>query len=190
MPGLIAAVRKVLHTLLKPHLGLQVIGVATLMALLGGGVVGVVVTDRARSALREHILSDSLAAADLASALAASYMGEAQATSTELASRPTLRTAAGNGDLSSLNLDLERWSVEHPNLSAFITDIDGIKRATNSTDKSTFGQDRSAEDYFQGAITTGQPTACKRPSGAPTKGKLASAAELHAVLAESYLAAV
>jgi PAS domain S-box-containing protein len=173
VPGLIAAVRRVLHTLIKPHLGLQVIGVATLMALLGGGVVGVVMTDRARSALREHILCDSLAAADLASALAASYMGEAQATSRELASRPTLQTAAGNHDFSSLNLDLERWSVQHPNLSAFITDIDGIKRATNSTDKSTFGQDRSAEDYFQGAITTGQPFL-----GAPSRSPVTNLARV------------
>jgi PAS domain S-box-containing protein len=158
MPGLIVPVKKLLRAIVQPSLGLQVIGVAALMAMLGGGVVGLVVTDRARAALRDNILSNSLAAADLASALSASYMGEAQAAGRELASRPTLQAAARNGELGSLNLELEHWNVEHPHSSAFVRDLDGITRASSSLDKSSVGQPRAAEEYIQAAIATGQPS--------------------------------
>ena len=157
VPDVIAPMRNFLGALLRPALGLQVISVTTLMALVGGGVVGVIMTDHARSALRDNILSNSLATADLAATLSAAYMNDAQAAARELASRPSLRAAAGDGNLASLNLDLERWSVEHPTVSAFVTDQDGIKRATGLSDKSTLGENRMAEDYFQAVITTGQP---------------------------------
>jgi PAS domain S-box-containing protein len=158
MPALIARVKNLVRAILQPSLGLQVIGVATLMALLGGGVVGLVVIDRARSALRDNILRDSLTTADLAIALSAGYMGAAQAAARELASRPMLRAAAGNGDFSSLNLDLDRWSVEHPNVTVAINDLDGrIRAAGGSGDKSTLGQSpRVSQDWLQ-AVSTGQP---------------------------------
>jgi PAS domain S-box-containing protein len=149
--------RSLLHTILQSSLGLQVIGVAALMALLGGGVVGLVLTDRARSALRDNILSNSLAATDLATALAASYMGDAQAAARELASRPAVQTAVSNGDFSSLDLDLDRWIIEHPNLDVVISDLNGVTRVTSLSDKSSVGVIRLDEDWFQGPMTTGQP---------------------------------
>ncbi|MDQ6670339.1 MAG: HAMP domain-containing protein [Chloroflexota bacterium] len=169
-PGLIASVKNLLRPILRPSLGLQVIGVATLIAVLGGGVVGLVVTDRARSALRDNILSNFLAVDDLASALAASYMGEAQAAARELASRPTVRAAARDGTFGSLSLDLERWNVEHPNVTVFISDLDGITRMTSLSDKSSIGQDRMSQVWFQGAISSGQPY-LGAPSVSPVTNK-------------------
>jgi hypothetical protein len=67
----IAPIRRLLRAIFQPSLGMQVNGVAALMALLGGGIVGMVVTDRARTTLRDNIRSNSLAAADLAGALSA-----------------------------------------------------------------------------------------------------------------------
>jgi len=44
VPDVIARLRNLLRAILHPALGLQVIGVTTVMALLGGGVVGVIMT--------------------------------------------------------------------------------------------------------------------------------------------------
>src|ERR1700694_2544202 len=98
MPGSIVAFVKLRRAILQRSLGLQVIGVGVLMALLGGGVVGLAVPDRARSVLREHILSDSLATADLAAGLTANYMGNAEAATRELAGRPAVQAAVRDGD--------------------------------------------------------------------------------------------
>jgi diguanylate cyclase (GGDEF)-like protein/PAS domain S-box-containing protein len=149
--------KSILRTILHPGLGLQVICVAALMALVGGGVVGLAVTDRARAALRDNILSNSLATADLATTVSASYVEDAEAATRELASRPTVQAAARTEDLGSLNVELERWVVEHPQLSLFISDLHGVVRVTGLVDKSAVGTDRSDQDWFQGPSANGQP---------------------------------
>src|ERR1700738_795427 len=99
MPGVRArSVKFLLRRIMRPSLGLQVIGVAVLMAMLGGGVVGLVVTRGARSALRDTILSNSLATADLAAVLSATYMDDARAAARELAGEPTLGAAVQDRD--------------------------------------------------------------------------------------------
>src|ERR1700682_4150668 len=140
MPGLIVALWKLRRAILQRSLGLQVIGVAVLMALLGGGVVGVVVTDRARSLVRDDILLNSLTTADLAATLTEDFMSDAEAATRELASRPAVQAAVQDGDFSALNVDLERWIVEHPNIIVFISDLNGITRVTGFSDKSSVGQ--------------------------------------------------
>src|ERR1700738_1087660 len=156
-PGLLArSVKFLLRTIVRPSLGLQVIGVAVVMAMLGGGVVGVVVTHSARSALRDNILSNSLATADLAAVLSATYMDDARAAVRELAGDPTLGVAAHEGNLREVNLDIERWSAEHPNITGVLNDLDGIVLAVNGPDKSSLGQKRTSVDWVQ-AITTRQP---------------------------------
>ena len=159
MRSFTTVLKKLVRAILQPRLGLQVVGVAALMAMLGGGVVGLVVTDRARSALRNNILTNSLTAADLAGALSANYMGEAEAAARELASRPALGAAARDGNLNSLTLDLERWNLEHANLSVFISDLDGVTRVNSLQDKSAVGLSRFSDDWFQGAVLSGQPFA-------------------------------
>ena len=157
MPGVLArSLRRLLRTIVRPSLGLQVISVAVLMAVLGGGVVGLVVSHSARSALRDTILNNSLATADLAAVLSATYMSDAQAAVRELAGEPTLGAAVRDGDVRELNLDLERWSVQHPNITVVLNDLDGIILAVNSSDKTSLGQKRSSVDWVQ-AIATGQP---------------------------------
>ncbi|HLZ28364.1 MAG TPA: EAL domain-containing protein, partial [Chloroflexota bacterium] len=151
------AVWKLRHAVLQRSLALQVIGVAVLMALLGGGVVGVVVTDRARSVVRDDILSNSLTTADLAATLTADFMDEAESATRELASRPAVQAAIQAGDFSTLNVDLERWIVERPNITVFICDLNGVTRVTGFSNKSSLGQNRADQDWFAGPMTTGQP---------------------------------
>ena len=127
------------RAILKRSLGLQVIGVAVLMALLGGGVVGLVVTERARSIVRDDILSSSLATVDVAAALTAGYVGDAESATRELANRPAVQAAVGAGDFDSLNVDFERWMVEHPNITVFASDLDGVTRITGFSNKSSIG---------------------------------------------------
>jgi hypothetical protein len=155
--GRAVTIRHLLRAVVRPSLGLQVIGVAALIALVGGGVVGVVVSDRARSALRENILNNSLGTADLAGALTASYMGDAEASARELASRPSLRAAAAGQDFRSITVDLDRWAAEHANVMVAVNDLDGATRATSYWDKTVIGQRKTAEDWFRGAVDTDRP---------------------------------
>jgi diguanylate cyclase (GGDEF)-like protein/PAS domain S-box-containing protein len=150
-------VRNFLRAILHRGLGLQVVGLAAFVALVGGGLVGWAVTDRARSALRDSILSNSLATVDLATAVSASYTDDAEAAARDLASRPSVRAAVRAADFSALSADLERWMAEHPNIAVSITDLDGVTQVSGLSDKSSIGQSRIDQDWFQRTITTGQP---------------------------------
>jgi hypothetical protein len=72
----------------------------------------------------------NLATADLAATRSARYMNAAEADARELASRPAVQAAVRNQDFGSLNVDLERWIVEHPDITVFIRDLNGITRVT------------------------------------------------------------
>src|SRR5258708_16918615 len=141
------------------RLATQLVALIVLVALLSGGAVGVLVTDRARQALRENILHSSLAAADLAANIAAGYMSGAEAEARDLAGTLELETAAAHGDWEVATPQLEAWLPQHPNVVGVgLVDLQGVTRVTGNGDKTNVGQPLNAgSDWFTSVRVSGQP---------------------------------
>jgi hypothetical protein len=123
---------------IRVSLAAQLVALSAAVALVAGSIVGVVLIERGRSVLRDEILQKTLSAANLAAALSAAYVSEAQADAQELANRPVVRAGASRGDLRSLTPDLESYLAGHPHLvSVGVADLTGITRASGLEDKSS-----------------------------------------------------
>ena len=143
---------------LRPTLRLQVIALAVLVALLGGGVVGLVVSNNARATLSGYVRDQILDAGAVSAGNASGYMYSATVTARELATDSVLAAAAEADDLSSASYHLEQWHMTHPDIEVDVVDLDGVLRATSRADKKFVGGQLASEpDWMPAALAN--PTA-------------------------------
>ena len=95
----------------RPRFGLalRLIGLIVLVALVAGGLVGAVLIENSRSAIREHILESNLAAADLAAQFAANYVEGAETNVRQFAARPLFLRAVFDNDVGQAEWHLAQF---------------------------------------------------------------------------------
>ncbi|MDQ6669775.1 MAG: diguanylate cyclase [Chloroflexota bacterium] len=153
VPARFAAVRARFRLSLTAQIVVLVVGVA----VVTGGGVGIALVESTRNALREDSLRSSLAAADLAAALTADRMQGIWQSARELAARPAVRRAAGDGSLGSLTPVLREWLTQNPQVDdAAVYDLNGLNLASAQADQSVVGV-ASVWDrpWFQAARSSG-----------------------------------
>jgi PAS domain S-box-containing protein len=121
---------------LQWRLGPRLIGLVVMTALLAGGLVGVVLIQNSRSALRGHILESDLAAADLAARFAANYVEGAETNVRQFAIRPSFLRAVFDNDVEqaeSLLAQFLQIDARFDNIAVY--DATGIGWASGLLDK-------------------------------------------------------
>jgi diguanylate cyclase (GGDEF)-like protein/PAS domain S-box-containing protein len=135
----------------------RLVGLTIVVGLLAGSLVGIVALQQTRSVMRDEILRRSLATADLASALTAEYFAQTEADARELAARPGVQHAMASSDFSQVNVDLERWLPEHPQVQGVAAfDVNGNAVAAARPDSLTRPV-RADSDWLIYVSRTNQP---------------------------------
>jgi hypothetical protein len=153
-------------------LGVRLVAAVLGTVLLAGGAVGGVAVLQARAAMRDDILSASLAAADMAAAQTASYVADTRGAVVLLADRIDAQRAMEQHDNDYLDDVLEQWSPRNPhNDGVFLFAEDGTLLA-DGVGKDGGGRTTVTErDWFKAVRIThqstfGEPTA-SRGTGHP-----------------------
>jgi hypothetical protein len=109
-------------------IGVKFVSFVVLIALLAGGIVGMVTINSSRDSLRQDILINSLAQADLASDFASNYVQTIQANVRAFAERPTIRQAVMNNKPEQAQPELASLvKIQTAILTSGIYDPDGIQ---------------------------------------------------------------
>ena len=148
------------HPLSTPRftIGVRFVSLVVLVALLAGGAVGWATINTSRDSLRQQVLHNNLAQADLAAQLTSNYLQAIQAHIQVFASRPDVRQAIFKnvpGEAQSALIQFTQ--IQTPINGAGIYDVKGIQLVYSSADAATIGQSFADRDWFQGALSTKQP---------------------------------
>lgn len=103
--------------------GHQLVGLIVLVALVCGGVVGLLSVDRARAAVRADVLDKSLGVAEVAANVTQAYLAHASADARQLALNPVIRDASASGDFSFADDELDEWEATTRPSSALASSI-------------------------------------------------------------------
>jgi PAS domain S-box-containing protein len=139
-------------------LGLRLIALIVLVVFFVGGLVGIVVIERSRSALRQEILDNNLDIVDLGAQFASSYLEAAQMSLHELARRPSIVRAVVDNVPERVEPEMRQFLQFNKNLdSASIYDSKGIGRASGLANWLNRGGSVADRDWFQHVMATGKP---------------------------------
>ncbi len=129
-----------------------------LVALLTGGIIAYVTLRTSREALRQDILGNNLAQADLAAEFTANYINVIEANARSFSVRPSILDV----------MTTHRFEEAHAQLAQFIQiqtvldtcglyDVNGIQVANSDPNATTIGQPFADREWFQQAAVTRQP---------------------------------
>ncbi len=150
--------RTIGKTALRYNIGVRFFSFVVLVALLSGGVVGLVMVKNSRDYLRQQALQNNLNQANLAASYASNYIGAIEAHAQVFATRPDIVQAVLNGQASQLQPTLAEFVQIQTALNAVtIVDTNGIQTASSVAGVATIGQSFADREWFQEVMTTGQP---------------------------------
>lgn len=95
----------------KTRVGLvpRIVGLVVIVAILTGGLISAVMVRQNQDILREQIIANNLASADLAAEFAYRYVEGVEISIRLLARRPSVAQAIANGDFSDATLELQEF---------------------------------------------------------------------------------
>jgi PAS domain S-box-containing protein len=137
----------------------QLIGLIILVALVAGGLVGAVLIENSRSAMRDRCLENNLATADLAATFAANYVEGAETNLRQFATRTLFLRAIFDHDVEQAELPLAEFlQIDARFDSVSIYDATGIGWASGLMDKwQNRGGTVADREWFQQALATKKP---------------------------------
>jgi signal transduction histidine kinase len=139
-------------------IGIKFVSLVMLVALLTGAVVGYILINTSRDSLRQQVLHNDLAQADLAAGFASNYMNAIQAHVQVFAQRPDVKQAIMSKTPEQIQSVLANFVAVQTALdSSGMYDIDGIQRAFYITNSATLGQSFADREWFQKTIAAEQP---------------------------------
>jgi PAS domain S-box-containing protein len=139
-------------------IGVQFVSFVVLVALLAGGIVGYSLINTSRGSLRQEVLHNNLAQADLAADFASNYMKVIQASIRSFALRPTVMKAILENEPERIQSELTQFiEIQTMLASGAFTDEKSIQRVFSQTGVTTIGQSFADRDWFQQPAATLQP---------------------------------
>ncbi len=151
---------KVIRRRMTPRMtiGVKFLSLVVLVALLAGGIVGMVTIKTSRDELRKQVLQDNLAEANLAADLTSHCMKSAQLPVQVLAARADIREAVLADNPEKLHSTLAEFVQTQTVLQACaIFDFKGIQRVSSLAESAGIGQSFADREWFQQAVATGRP---------------------------------
>jgi signal transduction histidine kinase len=140
-------------------LGPRVVGLSMLAVLVTGGLIGTLVIESSRSALRADILARNLGTADLAGNLATSFVEGAEASLRQLALRPLFISAVLDQDLEQAEWHMEQvmqTDSRFDNIAVYT--VEGIGWASGlKTEWQNRGGSVTDREWFQQTLATRAP---------------------------------
>ncbi|MCI0475494.1 MAG: HAMP domain-containing protein, partial [Anaerolineales bacterium] len=154
----------------------QVIGLAILIALVAGGLVGVMLIQNSHNVMREEILQKNLATADLVARFAANYIEGAETNLRQFAARRLFTRAVLENDLAEAEMQLAQFlEIDDRFDSISVYDTKGIGWASGLKDQwQNRGGTVADREWFQQTIATRKPylgiPVISRGTGNPASG--------------------
>jgi len=143
---------------LRFSIGVRIVGLTILMVLLIGIISGFVLINTSRNSIRQTVLENNLAQAQLAASFTPNYMQVIEAHILVFADRPDVRQAILANTPEQLQSALaELVRVQTVLNGAGVYDANGIQKASNVANSTTIGQSYADREWFQQALATGQP---------------------------------
>ncbi|MBI3965225.1 MAG: GAF domain-containing protein [Chloroflexi bacterium] len=140
------------------RLGLWLIGLVMLAVVVPSGIVAALAVSTSRGALEHEILSDHLAAAELAAELARRYMEAVQGNVDELAGRDRVIQAITTGQPEAAAYTLVRFQQNNPRLDGInLVDLNGVSRVSGRAGNANTGISYADREWFQRVLATGRP---------------------------------
>jgi PAS domain S-box-containing protein len=150
--------RKAVRTNFRYNIGVKFFSFIVLVALLSGGIVGLVTVKNSRDYLRQQALNNNLNQAALAAAFASNYIQAIEAHAEVFATRPDITQAVFNGTAGQLQATLATFvQIQTPLNGVGIYDTNGIQLVFSLAGSTTVGQSFADRNWFQGAMNTGKP---------------------------------
>jgi len=144
-----------------------------LVAVVTGGLIGLILTNTSRNELRRNILNYNLAHADLAAQFSSNYVKAIQGNIRSFASRPTVRRAVLTGRPDAVQAELAEFLQTQPALdSVNIYDARGIARVSGVLTAQNIGKSHIDREWFQQTMAGRKPylglATKSRVTGRPT----------------------
>ncbi len=150
--------RTKIRTNVRFSISVRILSFIILVALLSGGVVGLVMVKNSRDYLRQQALQNNLNQANLTAAFASNYITTVEAHLEVFAKRPDVRQAILNGTPEQLQPTLaELVQIQTAFDSCGIYDANGILKTISFANATTIGQSYTDREWFQQAVATRQP---------------------------------
>ena len=146
------------RTSMRYTIGMRFLSFVILVALLSGGVIGLVMTWNSRDYLRQQAFQNNLNQANLAAVFASNYIGAVEAHLEVFATRPDVRQAVLNGTPEQLQPTLAQLvQIQTALDSCGIYGGNGIQLINSVAGAATIGQSFADREWFQQAVATRQP---------------------------------
>jgi len=139
-------------------LAVQVITLVVVAVVVAGGVIGAVLLREGQNMLREQIIANNLAAADLAAEFASRYIEGTQLSIRLFARSPFIEQSVASGEFDRATPELQEFLTLNTRVSGCsIVDSQGIMRATGTIPPTSLGASVVDREWFQPALATGEP---------------------------------
>lgn len=139
-------------------LAVQVITLVVVAVVVAGGVIGAVLLREGQNMLREQIIANNLAAADLAAEFASRYIEGIQTSIQLFARSPFIEQSVASGEFDGATSEIKEFLTLSPQVNGCsIVDSEGIMRATGTTPPTSLGTSVVDREWFEPALATGEP---------------------------------
>ncbi|MEA2659616.1 MAG: hypothetical protein QOF64_2212, partial [Candidatus Binatota bacterium] len=139
-------------------LAVQVITLVVVAVVVAGGVIGAVLLRDGQNMLREQIIANNLATADLAAEFASRYIEGVQTSIQLFARSPFIEQSVASDDFDRTTPELQEFLTLSPQVNGCsIVDGQGIMRATGTMPPTSLGASVVDREWFQPALATGEP---------------------------------
>jgi PAS domain S-box-containing protein len=141
------------------RLGPRVVGLVLLAVVVTGGLIGGLMIDSSREAIRENILSHNLSAADVAGDLATQFVEGAEVSLQQLAASPSFVADVLDGNLEQAEASMERlMQIDNRFDSVAVYTSDGIGWASGlRSDWQYRGGLVTDREWFQNTLASKAP---------------------------------
>jgi len=133
----------------------RIVGLVVIVAILTGGLISAVMVRQNQDILREQIIANNLASADLAAEFAYRYVEGVEISIRLLARQPSVAEAIANGDFSDATLELQDFVQGNRRVDGCsIFDAKGINRATGNLPATGLGNNSAGREWFRAIMAT------------------------------------
>jgi signal transduction histidine kinase len=157
-PGGVRQTRNRAKSARRITIGVKFVSFVILVALLTGAIVGYTLIETSRDSLRQQVLYNNQAQANLASDFASNYLGAIQSHIQVFAKRPDIQLAILNNTPQQVQTTLAQFvEIQTALDSSGIYSSDGIQMVSSLANALTIGQSFADREWFQQALTSGRP---------------------------------
>lgn len=139
-------------------IGIRFVSFVVLVALMAGGGVGFALTNTSRDSLRQDVLRNNLAQAELAAEFASNYVKAIQVSIHSFSARSSVVQAVLSNTPEKLQVEISQFvQIQVALEGTGIYDAQGIQRVSSMTNATTIGQSFADREWFQQVVATRQP---------------------------------